>query len=62
MTLTCPECGSEKVATAHEQLFMVNTGEHYCHSVKAHDANSRAVCLECSWRGQRYQLGNNHDK
>lgn len=55
-TYFCPTCGSAHVATAHEQLFMVNTGEHYCHSVKPHDANSRAVCLDCRWEGQREQL------
>ena len=54
--LICPECKSEAVATAHEQLFMVNTGEHYCHSVKTYDDNSRAVCLDCDWEGRRYEL------
>lgn len=54
--LTCPECGSKKVATAAEDLFMVNSGEHYCHSVKAHDSNARAVCLKCRWEGKRSDL------
>ena len=54
--LKCPECGSLKVATTAEQMFMVNTGEHYCHSVKAHDADSKATCLACRWTGRRDQL------
>lgn len=52
----CPECGSLKVATTAEQMFMVNTGDHYCHSVKAHDAGSKATCLDCRWIGRRDQL------
>ena len=39
-TLTCPECGSDRVTTEHHQMFMVNACEHYCHSVKTHDADS----------------------
>lgn len=54
--LTCPQCGSASVASAHEQLFMVNTGDHYCHSVKPQDANARAVCLDCQWEGRREEL------
>ena len=54
--LYCPECGSSEVASASEQLFMVNTGEHYCHSVKAHDSDARAICLNCYWSGKRIQL------
>ena len=55
-TLTCPTGGSENVATAAEQMFMVNTGEHYCHSVKSYDANARALCLACRWEGVRQDL------
>ena len=54
--LLCPECGSENVTTAHVQSFMVNTGEHYCHSVKTHDENSPAHCIDCEWRGERRNL------
>ena len=54
--LECPECGSLKVVTTAEQMFMVNTGEHYCHSVKAHDHDSKAECIECQWTGRRDQL------
>jgi transcription elongation factor Elf1 len=52
----CPECGSFKVVSTAEQMFMVNTGEHYCHSVKAHDDDAKAKCLECDWVGQNWQL------
>ena len=54
--LKCPECGGDNVAVAHVQLFMVNSGDHYCHSVKTTDANSEAVCLDCYWIGRRDQL------
>ena len=54
--LKCPKCGSLEVATAAEQMFMVNTGDHYCHSVKAHDDNAKATCLDCRWTGRRDQL------
>ena len=52
----CPECGSEHVTTQHHQTFMVNTGEHYCHSMKTHDSDSPAGCLDCDWHGERKDL------
>jgi ssDNA-binding Zn-finger/Zn-ribbon topoisomerase 1 len=54
--LQCPECDSERVIVRSVQAFMANTGEHYCHSVKAHDANASANCLDCGWDGQRQEL------
>jgi transcription elongation factor Elf1 len=54
--LTCPDCGSDSVAVTEEQMFMANTGEHYCHSVKAHDNEARARCLSCHWTGHRGAL------
>lgn len=58
----CPECGSDRVTTEHHQMFMVNTGEHYCHSVKPQDADSPATCLACLWEGERGDLkGANHE-
>jgi transcription elongation factor Elf1 len=51
--LTCPECGSEQVTVTAEQSFMANTGEHYCHSVKTHDDEAKARCLDCQWTGHR---------
>lgn len=54
--LRCPDCGSEKVTVTHKQKFMANTDEHYCHSVKTHDANSEAGCLDCQWAGRREEL------
>lgn len=54
--LRCPECDSPEVTVTAEQAFMVNTGEHFCHSVKTHDANATAKCLDCDWVGQRSQL------
>ena len=55
-TYTCPECGSDRVTTAHIQTFMVNTGEHYCHSIKTNDSNSPARCIRCDWTGVRQNL------
>jgi len=55
-TYHCPECGSDQVTTEHHQMFMVNTGEHYCHSMKTQDADSPATCLSCPWMGVRNQL------
>ena len=53
---TCPDCGSVNVAVTVEQMFMVNTGEHYCHSVKEHDQQAKADCLDCRWTGKRSDL------
>ena len=58
--LYCPKCGSERVTTEHHQKFFVNTGEHYNHSVKPHDSNSPATCLECWWGGERKDLKENN--
>ena len=54
--LTCPKCGSERVTTEHHQMFMVNSGEHYCHSMKTQDPDSPATCLDCRWEGERKDL------
>lgn len=55
-TLTCPECGSEDVTLSHIQMFMANSGDHYCHSVKTQDFDSPSSCLDCDWVGIRDQL------
>ena len=55
-TYHCPECESDQVTTEHHQMFMVNTGDHYCHSMKTHDSDSPANCLNCHWTGERHQL------
>jgi Tfp pilus assembly protein PilV len=52
----CPECDGHHVAVAAEEMFMVNTGEHYCHSVKTQDADAKATCLECWWVGRNDEL------
>ena len=52
----CPECDSDKVTTEHRQMFMVNSGDHHCHSMKTQDSDSPATCLDCGWKGQRQQL------
>ena len=55
-TLACPKCGSDKVCVTAEQLFMANTGAHYCHSVKTQDCDSKSQCLACYWSGERKDL------
>lgn len=52
----CPECGSTEVTTEHHQMFMVNSGDHYCHSMKTQDGDSPATCLGCRWKGERKDL------
>ena len=54
--LTCPNCGSENVTVTEEAMWMVNTMEHYCHSVKAHDNDAKSTCLACDWIGCRDAL------
>ena len=58
--LTCPQCGSAKVTVTEETKWMVNTGEHYCHSVKAHDSDAKVACLKCDWDGARRDLTATH--
>ena len=57
--LRCPECESDDVTVSYVEMIMVNTGEHYCHSVKPQDPDSEATCLCCEWRGGRGQLVTN---
>ena len=54
--MRCPECDSDNVALTAEQMFMANTHDHYCHSVKIHDDNAKATCLDCRWIGERKDL------
>lgn len=55
-TLVCPSCESDRVAVAAEDLWMANTMELYCHSVKPHDGDAKALCLDCRWEGMRQDL------
>lgn len=55
-TLCCPDCGTENVIVYEKHAVMANSFEHYCFSVKAHDANAEAECLNCDWTGERHQL------
>lgn len=54
--LACPRCHSTRVTLTEEQMFMANTLEHYCHSVKVQDEDSRSSCLDCNWTGFRWML------
>ena len=61
--LLCPTCGSDRVIVGAVQSFMINTNEHYCHSIKTHDNDAKCNCLDCDWGGQRDQLqeGEKHE-
>ena len=41
-----------------KKMIYVNSDDHYCHSMKAHDSDSPATCLDefCGWRGIRANL------
>jgi Zn finger protein HypA/HybF involved in hydrogenase expression len=54
--LLCPSCESSGVVVTAEQMFYINTSEHYCHSVKIQDSDAQAACLNCDWAGERHQL------
>ena len=54
--LVCPECFTDQVLVYEERAVMANTFEHWCHSVKAHDDDAKAECLECKWKGDRAGL------
>ena len=56
MSLVCPECGRDSIIAYEVHAVKVNTYEHYCHSVKAHDDDARTRCLDCDWEGRRDQL------
>lgn len=56
--LKCPCCDSSEVTLTAEQSFHANTLEHYCHSVKIQDPDSKAFCLSCQWTGFRKDLVN----
>lgn len=62
MTYHCPECRSTEVTLTYEQKFMANSGEHYCHSVKTQDPDSKAGCLDCDWTGRHDQLSATDEK
>lgn len=54
--LVCPECGSDEVTVTVVTKYMVNTLEHWCHSVKSHDDNAEVNCINCGWDGFRSDL------
>ena len=54
--LKCLDCGSESLLVYTETSYWLNTGEHYCNSIKAHDAIARVRCDTCGWEGKRCQV------
>lgn len=48
--LTCPECGSVEIIVYEQtawKLLANGDYEHYCHSVKLHDAGAESSCQDC---------------
>ncbi len=57
--LTCPECSSVEILVYEEtawKLLVNGDFEHYCQSVKLHDAEAESRCLDCNWTGSRSNL------
>lgn len=52
----CPECNSAKVLVNEVSTFFLNSGELFCHSVKAHDENATCGCYDCDWKGSKQEL------
>lgn len=53
---TCPYCSSQNVIVYEKTAYMVNTLEHYCHSIKAHDSDAEVCCLDCDFEGFNHEL------
>lgn len=51
-TIKCPCCGSSKLLVYSETAYWLNTGEHFCHSVKSHDKIAKVKCSDCDWQGK----------
>ena len=54
----CLDCGSDRVLVYESTAYELNTGDFYCHSVKAHDHDAEVGCVECDWRAKRFDLDN----
>lgn len=52
----CPECESPQITVTEETMFMVNTMEYLCQSVKAYDYYAKIECLQCNWVGIHEEL------
>lgn len=52
----CPECQSNHILVYEETCWVLNTMEHYCHAIKAHDADAKVECQECEWSGELRDL------
>lgn len=55
----CPDCGSNLLHVYEETCYDLNSGDFYCHSVKAHDHDAKVVCQDCDWDGERRELVKN---
>lgn len=50
----CPSCGSDDLLVYEQIAWVLNTGEFYCHAVKAHDSDAEVSCqhTSCNWVGE----------
>lgn len=53
MTHKCPMCESTELLVYEQTAFELNTGEFFCHAVKAHDSDAEVSCQSCGWIGDR---------
>jgi ADP-ribose pyrophosphatase YjhB (NUDIX family) len=53
MKLFCPNCNSTDLLVYEKTAYVLNTLEHWCHSVKAHDNEAECYCRDCDWEGNR---------
>lgn len=51
--LRCPNCDSSALLVYAETSYWINTGEHFCHSMKTHDSGAKVKCSDCDWEGKR---------
>lgn len=58
---TCPECGTNKLLVYEETTYFVNSGDFFCHSVKANDSDAQVACYDCSWKGFRQDLKESYE-
>jgi len=52
-TLVCPICDCDNLFVTTETTYNLNSGEFYCHSVKAFDGCAKVACRNkyCNWVG-----------
>lgn len=55
--LICPKCDTEDILVYSVTSYEVNKNmEYFCETVKPHDSDAPARCMQCQWEGIRNQL------